>query len=125
MIEARTEDTYALVGAGPLGLAVARALKQHGVPYAQLEAADAVGGNWRDGVYQTAHIISSRKTTEFTDYPMPADYPDFPSAAQMLAYLQDYARHYELEPAIEFGVTVSEARPVVEGGTERWDLTLA
>jgi Flavin-binding monooxygenase-like len=125
MGEQRTEDTFALVGAGPLGMAVARALKQHGIPYAQLESAEAVGGNWRDGVYQTAHIISSRKTTEFTDYPMPADYPDFPSAAQMLAYLQDYARRYELEPAIEFGTTVSAARPVFADGAERWELTLA
>ena len=43
----------------------------------------------------------------------------------MLAYLDDYARRYELEPSIEFGTTVKEARPVFEGGEERWDLTLA
>ncbi len=118
----RTEDQFALVGAGPIGLAVARALKEHGIPYAQFESAAAVGGNWRDGVYETAHIISSRKTTELTDYPMPAEYPDFPSAAQMLAYIQDYARHYDLTPNIRFSTTVREARPLVAGGEERWEL---
>ena len=119
----RTEDAFALVGAGPLGLAVARALKQHGIPYVQFESAAAVGGNWRDGVYETAHIISSRKTTELADYPMPPEYPDFPSAAQMLAYIQDYARHYDLGPNIRFGTTVREARPLVAGGEEHWQLT--
>lgn len=114
-----------MVGAGPIGLCVARALAQHAIPYAQFDAGGGVGGNWRDGVYETAHIISSRKTTEFTDYPMPADYPDFPSAAQMLAYLQDYARHYDLEPRIAFGTTVANARPVVADGVERWELTFA
>ncbi len=118
----RTEDTFALVGAGPIGLGVARALKQHGIPYVQFESASELGGNWRDGVYETAHIISSRKTTEFTDYPMPSDYPDFPSAAQMLAYLQEYARHYDLAPQIAFETTVSDARPVVRDGEERWEL---
>jgi cation diffusion facilitator CzcD-associated flavoprotein CzcO len=121
----RPEDAFALVGAGPIGLCVARALAQRGIPYVQLETAQEVGGNWRDGVYETAHIISSRKTTEFTDYPMPASYPDFPSAAQMLTYLHDYARHYDLEKTIRFGTTVTSAKPVVRDGTERWELTFA
>jgi cation diffusion facilitator CzcD-associated flavoprotein CzcO len=45
-----------------------------------------VGGNWYHGVYETVHIISSRKTTEYKDVPMPADWPDFPSADQVLTY---------------------------------------
>ena len=125
MIAERTEDQFALVGAGPIGLCVARALKAHGIPYVQFETAAGVGGNWRDGVYETAHIISSRKTTEFTDYPMPASYPDFPSWMQMLAYLQDYARHYDLERNIRFGTTVAQARPEFDDGAERWHLTFA
>ena len=120
-----TEETFALVGAGPIGLCVARALAQRGIPYVQFESANEVGGNWRDGVYETAHIISSRRTTEFSDYPMPAGYPDFPSAAQMLAYLRDYARHYDLEKRIAFGTTVTEAKPVASDGGERWELTFA
>lgn len=119
----RTEDCFAVIGAGPIGLTVARALAQHGIPYIQFDAAESVGGNWRDGVYETAHIISSRRTTEFPDYPMPADYPDFPSAAQMLAYLEDYARHYALEPRIEFKTSVRDARPLALDGTERWEVT--
>ena len=80
-----------LIGAGPVGLAMAKALLSNNIAYDQLEADDDVGGNWYHGVYETAHIISSKKTTEYADYPMPDDYPDFPSAAQMVAYLRDYA----------------------------------
>jgi hypothetical protein len=47
---------------------VARALLQHSIPYEQLEADDDLGRNWyHGGVYQTALIISSRKTTEYAD----------------------------------------------------------
>lgn len=101
-----TENKIAIIGAGPVGLSAARALKLKGIDYDQFEAGTAVGGNWRDGVYKTAHIISSRKTTEFPDYPMPCQYPDFPSAQQMLEYLTDYARHYELLDSIKFETEV-------------------
>jgi Flavin-binding monooxygenase-like len=120
-----SEEQFALVGAGPIGLTVARALAQRAIPYVQFETAHDVGGNWRDGVYETAHIISSRRTTEFTDYPMPSSYPDFPSAAQMLEYLRDYARHYDLERSIVFGTTVTKAEPVTRAGAERWELAFA
>src|ERR1700736_4144999 len=90
----------ALIGAGPVGLGMARALLAHGISYDQLEADDNLGGNWYHGVYETVHIISSRKTTEFADYPMPADYPDFPRRPQILRELQDYAEKFGLRKHI-------------------------
>lgn len=70
---------HAIIGAGFCGLGVAAAFKRHGIPFRVFERSDAVGGNWYHGVYDSAHIISSRKTTEYRDFPMPASYPDFPS----------------------------------------------
>jgi len=99
-------SSYCIIGAGPVGLSIARAFKKAGVAYEQLDADADVGGNWRHGVYSTAHIISSKKTTEYADYPMPADYPDFPSAAQMLAYLRDYTEHFGLRENIQFKTKV-------------------
>ena len=104
-------DKIAIIGAGPVGISAARALKLKGIKYDQFEAEGSVGGNWRHGVYKSAHIISSRKTTEFPDYPMPSDYPDFPSAAQMLDYLQDYAKHYGLIENIIFNTKVTYIEP--------------
>jgi cation diffusion facilitator CzcD-associated flavoprotein CzcO len=115
-------DRMLVVGAGPVGLGIAQGLKARGIPYDQVEADDDVGGNWYHGVYTTAHIISSRRTTEFTDYPMPADYPDFPSRQQMVDYLRDYARHFGLRDQIEFKTKMVLARPRRD---ELWDVGLA
>ncbi len=91
-------DRMAVIGAGAVGLGMAKALKQPGAAYDQLEPDDDVGGDGHHGVYRTAHVISSRKTTEYADDPMPAHYPDFPSRAQMTDYLRDYAGHFGLRP---------------------------
>src|SRR5713226_4123285 len=112
----------ALIGAGPVGLGMARAMLQHGIEYEQFDADQDLGGNWLHGVYSTAHIISSRKTTEYADYPMPADYPDFPSAQQMVDYLRDYAEHFKLRPHIQFRTKVLMCLPLEDG---RWELELA
>lgn len=109
-----------ILGAGPTGLAIAKAFNERGTAYTQVEAKGDVGGNWAHGVYSTAHIISSKRTTEFPDHPMPADYPDFPSAAQMHAYLRGYADTYGLTPRVRFHTPVTAVRPV-EGA---WEVTL-
>ncbi len=75
-----TEAQHLVIGAGPVELGIAKAMGEAGVDYVQEEATDHVGGNWAHGVYETAHIISSRRTTQYTDFAMPARYPDFPSA---------------------------------------------
>jgi cation diffusion facilitator CzcD-associated flavoprotein CzcO len=113
---------YCVIGAGPVGLSVANALARAGIGYEQLEADADLGGNWRHGVYSSAHIISSRKTTEYADYPMPADYPDFPSAEQMRAYLADYADHFDLRRHIQFNTRVEFCRPLHD---HRWEVELA
>jgi hypothetical protein len=111
------DDRLLVIGAGPIGLAVAKAFGEAGIPYVVAEATDHVGGNWAHGVYSTAHIISSRKTTEYTDWPMPSGYPDFPSAAQMCAYYEAYADQFGLRRNIRFSTPVASVRPV-DGGWE-------
>ena len=76
-----SSPTYAVIGAGPSGLAAARNLQRFGLPWTGYELADDVGGLWdidapRSTVYESAHLISSRTTTEFTEHPMPEGTPD-------------------------------------------------
>lgn len=118
----QSEGKIAIIGAGPVGISAARALKLKGIDYDQFEVDTAIGGNWRHGVYANAHIISSRKTTEFPDFPMPHHYPDFPSAAQMLDYLSSYAEHYKLSDQIVFN---TEVKSVSANSTGLWDLKLS
>lgn len=100
-----------VIGAGPTGLAVAKALGEAKIPYVQVEATDHIGGNWAHGVYSTAHIISSRKTTEYPDFPMPPGYPDFPSAAQMLNYFKSFVAAFDLTSQIRFEHRVQLCTP--------------
>ncbi len=107
-----TSDKLLIIGAGFIGLGMAQALKAANIAYDQVDASDQVGGNWYHGVYTTAHIISSRKVTEFAQFPMPKSYPDFPSAQQMLAYLQAFCDYFELRSHLELNRTVQTVIPV-------------
>ncbi|MBM7367271.1 flavin-containing monooxygenase [Gordonia hydrophobica] len=118
-------DRVCVIGAGYVGNGVAGALKRAGVPYDQVEVTDRVGGNWSHGVYDSTHLISSKRSTQYAEFPMPADYPTFPSRAQMLAYLQSYVDHYGLAEHLEFRTEVVEARPVDANGMAGWVVRLA
>lgn len=113
----KSENQFLIIGAGPVGLAMAKSLKANHLPYCQVEATDDVGGNWYHGVYKSANILSSRKATEYPDYPMPADYPDFPSSEQMHQYYKLYAQHYHLFENIRFNKKVVSVNPTNDS---RW-----
>ena len=58
-----------------MGLATARALQAQGLPFTVFDAHDDVGGLWdirnpASTVYESAHLISSKRMTEFTEFPM-------------------------------------------------------
>lgn len=115
-----TTHKHLIIGAGPVGLGIAQALKEAGILYDQVEANDNLGGNWYHGVYESAHIISSRRVTQYANFPMPADYPDFPSRQQMLDYLHTFADHFNLSEAIRFNTRVQYVRPVEHNLWEVW-----
>ena len=75
MTSTPTHQQIALIGAGPSGLAGARNLQKHGIPFQGFEAYTDIGGLWNIGnprstVYESAHLISSKRTTEFSEFPM-------------------------------------------------------
>lgn len=110
-----------IIGAGPAGLAAARALKERGLPYTHLERNQDVGGLWDidapgSPMYESAHFISSKTLSGFSGFPMPDDYPDYPSHRQILAYIRSFADHYGLRDAIEFGASVERVDKLEDGG---------
>lgn len=114
-----------VIGAGPCGLAAAKNLKQLGLAFDCYEREDDVGGNWYFGrpsssVYKSTHLISSKRLTEYTDFPMPNDYPHYPSHAQVLAYLRLYAKQFGLDQDIRFNTSVER----VERADGGWHVTL-
>jgi cation diffusion facilitator CzcD-associated flavoprotein CzcO len=111
-----TDETYAVIGAGPSGLAAARNLQRFGIPWAGYELAAGVGGLWdidgpRSTVYESAHLISSKRTTEFAEFPMRDEVADYPSHRELLSYFRDFAAAHDLADGFAFGTEVVEARP--------------
>lgn len=115
-------NTYAVIGAGPSGLAAARALTKCGIPVDGYEASHGVGGLWditnpRSTMYESAHLISSRTTTEFREFPMRSDV-DYPGHAELLTYFRQYADRFGLTELFRFDTRVTRLEPR-DGG---WDL---
>lgn len=116
--------TVLVIGAGPAGLAALQSLKAANIPVEGVEQNSDVGGQWLYGaapsaVYASTHLISSKRTTGFADFPMPEDLPPYPGHAQVLAYLRAYARHFELYPLIRFGTAVAS----IDRTDHRWRAT--
>lgn len=114
-----------VIGAGYAGNGLAYALKSAGIAYDQLEATGRVGGNWSHGVYDSAHLISSKSSTQYVEHPMPTDYPTFPSAAQMLAYLESHVEAFGLDEHLELNTAVTRVWPVDATGMAGWYVELA
>lgn len=87
-----------IVGAGAAGLAVAACLKQRGRPFILIEQSEQVAAAWRRH-YDRLHLHTSRSLSGLPGLPMPRSYPRYPSRDQVVAYMEQYAAHFGLEPA--------------------------
>ena len=99
--------SYLIIGAGPCGLAAAKALRDAGILYDHVEADFDLGGNWLHGVYSSVFTDACKDVMQFPELPMPENYPDFLSREKMLTYLNYYADHFGLRDKIRFNTTVT------------------
>lgn len=131
----------AIIGAGPSGLAAARALQRVGIRARGYEQSHGVGGLWditnpRSTMYESAHLISSRATTEFTEFPMTTR-ADYPGHHTMAEYFTAYAETFNLTELFEFNTRVEALEQVPpdsgtpdpsaagNGAPPRWRLRVA
>jgi dimethylaniline monooxygenase (N-oxide forming) len=124
----RSLPTACVIGAGSSGIAAAKKLNDAGIAFDCFEKSDRVGGNWvfgnRNGMssaYRSLHINTSRARMEYADFPMPADYPDFPHHAQIAAYFDSYVDHFGFRDRIAFETGVERAERRADGV---WEVTL-
>ncbi len=135
-----TLPSVCVIGAGSSGIGAAKALHERGIPFDCYEKSDRVGGNWVFGnkngmssAYRSLHINTSRERMEYSDYPMPSDYPDFPHHSQIARYFDAYVDHFGFRDRIVFDTGVEHAAREqngvwtvsLEGGeTRRYDALL-
>ena len=122
-----TPPETAIIGAGSSGIAAAKALHERGLAFDCYETSDRVGGNWvfanKNGMsaaYRGLYINTSRARMQFSDFPMPATYPDFPHHTQIAAYFEDYVEHFGFRDRIRFETPVARAAQHADG---TWRLT--
>lgn len=118
---------FALIGAGPTGLAAAKTLIEQGIPFQGFELHSDVGGLWdiegdRSTMYETAHLISSKRMTEFTDFPMADDVADYPSHRELKRYFRAFADRFDLRRHFRFNAEVMKSEPL-GGPGEGWRIT--
>lgn len=124
-----TSARVCVIGAGPSGITAGKNLLQVGLRNIVIyEKGDQVGGNWiysprlsHSSVFDTTHIISSKTLSQYEDYPMPDDYPDYPSHKQLLTYFQGYAQHFGVTDLIRFNTEVKKAEKQAD---DTWKITL-
>ncbi|MFN8308701.1 MAG: NAD(P)-binding domain-containing protein [Chitinophagales bacterium] len=122
------KSNIAIIGAGSSGIAAAKNLMQRGFQnITLLEQSDRLGGNWiyseevkHASVYETTHIITSKRHSAYLDFPMPESYPDYPSHWLMAEYFEAYANHFHIKEKIRFNTTVTHVNRMADG---RWEIT--
>ncbi len=118
----------AVVGAGASGIAAGKNLLQVGFDNVTLfEQSDRIGGQWvftkdvkHSSVYETTHIITSKRHSAYLDFPMPDHYPDYPSHWLMAEYLESYARAFGVYERVKFNTTVQHITRLADG---KWEIS--
>ncbi|MBP2414818.1 cation diffusion facilitator CzcD-associated flavoprotein CzcO [Arthrobacter stackebrandtii] len=113
----------AVIGAGPSGIAAAKALHAAGIPFDCFERGSEIGGNWlldnpngQSACYETLEINTSGPRMAFSDFPMPADYPPYPRHDLVHAYFERYVDHFNVRRTITFNTSVEEVSRDDDGG---------
>lgn len=110
-----------VIGAGIAGLATAKVLRSRGHDVLVIDRTPDVGGVWSvSRRYPGVSTQNTKGTYAFSDMPMPADYPEWPSGEQVQRYLAAYAERAGLGPSLRLGTEVVAAVPLSPG----WRLSL-
>jgi putative flavoprotein involved in K+ transport len=116
----------AVIGGGQAGLAIGQLLAQQGRRLAIFEAGPAVGSAWR-GRWDSLVLFTPRRYDALPGMAFPGDPDGYPGRDEVVAYLEAYARRFELPVLTDQPVRSLRSR---EGGgfvleSERGDVEAA
>ena len=111
----------AIIGAGFAGLCTARTLRDLNHDVTVYEKAPDVGGVWsKTRLYPGVSTQNGKDTYHLSDFPMPDDYPEWPSGEQVQEYLHSYAETFGILPLIRLETEVTAAR---QDAADQWTVT--
>uniref|UniRef100_A0A8C6TDG4 Flavin-containing monooxygenase n=1 Tax=Neogobius melanostomus TaxID=47308 RepID=A0A8C6TDG4_9GOBI len=109
----------ALIGAGPSGLTSVKACLDEGLEPTCFESSDDIGGLWkfrevsepnRASIYRSLTINISKEMMCYSDFPIPADYPNYMHHSKIQNYFRMYAEHFKLLQYVRFQTAVKHVR---------------
>uniref|UniRef100_A0A8C5AVD4 Flavin-containing monooxygenase n=1 Tax=Gadus morhua TaxID=8049 RepID=A0A8C5AVD4_GADMO len=109
----------AIIGAGPSGLTSMKACLEEGMVPTCFESSDDMGGLWkfkevsepnRASIYRSLTINISKEMMCYSDFPIPADYPNYMHHSKILKYFRMYAEHFKLLEYIRYQTLVKSVK---------------
>ena len=105
----RPESPVLIVGAGPAGLATAYELSRRRIPYRLFERGPTLGNSWVNA-YDSLQLHTGRHMSVLPGSGYPSGTPLFPTRAQFVNYLREYADRASIR--VETGRNVRALRRV-------------
>jgi dimethylaniline monooxygenase (N-oxide forming) len=111
-----------IIGAGSSGISTAKIFYQEGIDFDCFEKGSKIGGNWlynndngMSSAYKSLHINTSKQMMAYSDFPMPAHYPDYPHHSLIYEYFERYVDHFGFRHKISFNTEVQKVTCVDDG----------
>ncbi|CAN9500627.1 unnamed protein product [Ophioblennius macclurei] len=122
----------AVIGAGSSGLACVKSCVEEGLDPVCFERSDDIGGIWKfreshdsenSRIYRSLVANTSKEMMCYSDFPMPADYPNYMHNSKVLQYYRLYAEHFNLLRYIKFQTSVKTVAQRQDFATTgQWDI---
>ena len=117
-----TDIDVAVIGGGQAGLAVGYYLRRSQLSYVILDDQPGPGGSWVR-TWPSLRLFSPAQWSSLPGYLMPRTADEYPSREDVLAYLAEYERRYELpveRPVKIDAVERDDDHLIVRAGDRRW-----
>lgn len=118
-----------VIGAGSCGITVCKALHERGLPFDCFEKSDDIGGVWYyenptglSAAYRSLHINTTKQIMQYSDFPMPDEWPIYTHHSHIHQYFRDYAAHFRFRDKITFNTSVEHCERREDG---TWDVRLS
>ncbi|XP_048064533.1 flavin-containing monooxygenase 5-like [Megalobrama amblycephala] len=110
----------AVIGGGTSGLTCIKCCLDEGLEPVCFETSDDIGGLWRfkenpepdrASIYHSLIINTSKEMMCYSDFPIPAHFPNYMHNSLIMDYFRMYAEHFQLKRHIRFQTKVLHVTP--------------
>ncbi|XP_028301280.1 dimethylaniline monooxygenase [N-oxide-forming] 5-like [Gouania willdenowi] len=127
-----TRRRVAVVGGGSSGLACIKSCLDEGLDPVCFESSNDIGGLWRfkenpesdrASIYHSVIINTSKEVMCFSDFPIPAHFPNYMHNSLIMDYFRMYADHFQLTKHVRLNTKVLQVKQRTDfSRSGQWDV---